>query len=133
MIRVGGENGMLSVPVADGVARLPAGKYRLTHWELRQKDKAGSSWRLVAALPGTGAVFEAGGDKPVALNVGGAVVTTISGSKSGNTHSFSVPRFSGRGGEWVTTTRNGRDAPLPTLRIRNADGSYDRQFNFRYG
>ena len=61
LLSAGGANGLFFVPVIDGKAKLPCGKYRLNHWELDRKDSKGFPWKLVATGLGSADDFRSDG------------------------------------------------------------------------
>jgi hypothetical protein len=126
----GGQNGLFVVSVSDGQAKLPAGKYRLSHWEIQKKDDTGAQWDLAAAAP---VDFEVAADKQATLNIGEPVSGWVAYARQDRTWVFSEPRLKGRLGERITITRGGQMPPPPALLIANADGTYKSRFTFEYG
>ncbi|NLF31615.1 MAG: hypothetical protein GX591_12100 [Planctomycetes bacterium] len=141
-ISVGGAAGLLALAVADGRVALPAGRYRLNHWEAVRQDDRGYPWRAVAVVPAAGdgidVTIEAG--RTVDLDIGEplkAAVTVVPRSvgPAGGLKSFTFadPRLTGRRGERIAITCEGRQAPPPKLEIAAADGSYRELYDFQFG
>jgi len=140
-LSVAGENGLLLVAPADGVVQLPAGQYRLNHWEACKKDAAGVEWQITANVldreqadvnlaAGSGAP---GADNTAMLDIGEPVTSMCGHSVSGATHTFSNPCLRGRRNETIILTRQGQQPPPPTLLISNADKTYEKRHSFEYG
>jgi hypothetical protein len=67
------------------------------------------------------------------LEFGDPVIGRLAAQKQGEVHRFAEPTLIGRNGERIVLTRGGIKPPPPKLRIKNADGSYNKQFTFEYG
>ena len=130
-ISAGGENGLLFPTVDQGEAKLPVGKYRLNHWEMRRTDDSGGVWEMTGAL--SSLAFEVTDQGPAKLEIGEPVVGSVSVRKQNTAHNFSDPTLKGSHGERITLTRSGQTPPAPAVRIKNADGSYNKVFGFEYG
>ena len=132
---VGGENGAFSLRVTDGTIKLPLGKYRMDYWEMRRKDNAGVYWYLRGVVPSGSGGFEVSGKGPgkLELEFGDPIIGSVSAQKQGVVHRFGEPTLTGRNGERIALTRGGIRPPPPRLRIKNADGSYNKQVTFEYG
>ncbi|MCX5670751.1 MAG: hypothetical protein NTU94_05445 [Planctomycetota bacterium] len=131
---VGGRNGLLVSRVENGAARLPVGTYRLNHWEIQRKDPTGAAWVLVAAMPSGAAALEVAALTPATLDVGEPVIASMSVKRlETGLWQFADPTLTGRAGESVSLTRNGEPVSAPQVAIRNADGTYDRRFDFALG
>lgn len=129
----GGENGLLSVTLEKGAAKLPVGNYRIHHWTIERKDGKGKKW----ALKGEGSrkkkgLFDVTEDKEVNLAVGEPVICTLKVDKKKSQFNFSQ-ELKGNLGERITISRNGNRAAAPKLRIMNKEAGYDRTFTFEYG
>lgn len=74
-ISAGGENGLLFLNVAGGVARFPCGKYRLNHWEIRRTEESGAVWQMTGTL--STLVFEVNAQGPTKLEIGEPVVGSV--------------------------------------------------------
>ncbi|MCK4850828.1 MAG: hypothetical protein KAT11_05720 [Phycisphaerae bacterium] len=133
LLSAGGTNGLFFLSATDGQVKLPLGKYRVNHWEVKRKDKAGLSWELVASGPSEPIVLKVAKDTEPQLDLGEPLTASVSVRQQGSTHRFSDPKLSGQHGERIILTRKGSRPPAPKLHIKNADGSYDRRFSFEYG
>ena len=133
-LTLGGLNGVLQVDVADGVGRLPVGKYHVHEWRLEREDDKGVRWQLTAKGSPAGTVVDLAEDNTVELTLGEPLVATVTDRAlgRGGQHSFSQTLV-GRLGEQIELTRNGKTPAAPKLRIVNEDGSYDKVFRFEYG
>jgi hypothetical protein len=131
-VRVGGENGSFTVQPKDGVGSLPLGKYRILKWSTDQKDTAGAKWQINGRDTSERAVFEVAEDKDASIDVGEPIIATLTAATEGTTYNLRLAT-AGRAGEQIELLRNGARPQAPKVRIQNADGSYDRTFNFEYG
>ena len=68
----------------------------------------------------------------VDLPVGEPLVAKITFANGGQERLFRV-ELKGSKDESLSITRNGQDAPAPSLRIQNRDGTYDQTFPLKYG
>lgn len=134
-ISAGGAAGLLAPLVQDGAAKLPAGKYRLNHWEKTGKDAQGVVWQLVAiAGEAKPIVFDVAADKTTDLTIGEPIVARVSiGADAASVHQFNDPSLEGRLGERIILTKNSQLPPPPQLEIRNADSTYKELFSFEFG
>ena len=140
-LSVAGDNGLLLVEPADGVVQLPAGQYRLNHWQAVKKDQAGIEWQITANVldPENAGVDVAarsgapGADNTAMLDIGEPLTSICGHSTSGQTHVFSNPCVRGRRNETIIITRQGQQPPPPTLLIANADKTYEKRHSFEYG
>jgi hypothetical protein len=132
---VGGASGLFVLPVENGQASLPVGAYRLNRWELQRKDAAGAVWTLSSEAPPTAPAFTVAADKPVTLDLGEPITSTVTVRGPENReYSLTAEGLTGRLGERVTLTRGqGSSVEPPHAVFRNADGSYERRFTFEYG
>lgn len=115
-----------------GVMPVPAGKWHVVSWELAAKDGSTASWSAKSQPTRSGPSFSVAEGVETALALAEPLKATALAGKQGVQHIFSQ-RLEGAAGEDVTLLKNGRAAPAPKLRITNADGSYDREFQFAYG
>jgi hypothetical protein len=139
-LSVAGDNGLLLFEPAEGIIQLPAGRYRLNHWEAARKDSAGAEWQIVANVldPEHAEIDLAGGPGPgagnaAALDIGEPLTSICGHSAAGQTHTFSNPCLRGRRNETIILTRQGQQPPPPTLLIVNADKTYEKRHSFEYG
>ena len=133
-LTMGGENGLLYLNATEGKVSAPAGKYRLTTWQIERTDDSGAAWRAEGTvIPGEAAVLEVREGKETPLAIGEPF--TCKGadmSQDRGTHNLSL-RLRGRLDEPVYLYRDGRQAAPPQVRIANADKTYDQAFTTRYG
>ncbi|MHC4325295.1 MAG: hypothetical protein ACYSUX_13610 [Planctomycetota bacterium] len=127
-----GENGLFILKPEKGVASLPAGKYRVYDWAVEQKDEKGADWKLKGSGLREKNAFDIVEGKQAVLAIGVPVIATLNSSEREGTHSFSHS-MQGRAGERIELTRNGTRPQAPKVRIKNADGAYDRTYSFQYG
>jgi len=148
-LSVAGDNGLLLFEPADGIVELPAGRYRLNHWEAGKKDASGVEWQITAnVLDPEHAEIDLAGGSPsrdaartaepsagaaVALDIGEPLTSICGHSAAGPTHTFSNPCIRGRRNETIILTRQGQQPPPPTLLIANADKTYEKRHSFEYG
>jgi len=132
-LSVTGPNGAVFRDVVGGIVQLPRGSYHLNHWDMERKDDTGASWKLTAMRPAWKTVIEVKQGPPAPLDIPGSITASVSMSRRGRACVFSNPTLKGPHGERIMIPRNGRRQWSPKLRIRNADGSYNRRFTFRFG
>lgn len=131
-VSANGENGLFIVKPEKGVALLPAGQYRIYEWAVERKDDKGTQWNLQASGAAAKNAFDVTEGNETMLSVGEPVVATLDASADKGTHSFRHT-LQGRDGERVELTRNGAQPQAPKVRIKSADGKYDRTYSFSYG
>ncbi len=131
---VGGRNGLFRLQPTAGRAQLPVGKYRLQEWRMRRRDEYGAIWEATGSPLAVEISFEVVKDRETQLAVGEPFRAVAIVRRNGKDYSFGHPLV-GRLGEQISLTYNGVGGrpSAPILRIRNADGSYDRSFAFEYG
>jgi len=127
-----GENGLFILKPEKGVASLPVGKYRVYGWAVERQDEKGTKWKLEGSGLGEKNIFDITEGKEAALSVGEPIVATLDASEREGTYSFSHS-MKGRAGERIELTRNGARPQAPKVRIKSADGMYDRTYSFQYG
>jgi hypothetical protein len=113
-------------------AVLPRGQYTLSEWSISRTDQQGIPWTCEGLVPNDKSSFEVAQERQTELPVGEPLISTLTAVRRGSEFTFSH-RLEGRLGERVSIYRDGKQAPAPKLRIRNADGSYDRFLTFEYG
>ncbi len=128
----GGRNGLFTLKPEEGIASLPAGKYRVNYWSIVRKDEQGRKWTLKGSLFSSRGSFEINHAKQSQFSIGEPVVSTVQARKTASGYSFSQ-ELKGRLGEQIELTRNGSQSRAPKLHIKSKDGSYDRTFSFEYG
>jgi len=130
-LSLGGENGLLSFK-GGGQAELPVGSYRLHEWTIERTGAKRAKWTLTGSrFPDRSIITVSSGNR-AELDVGEPLGASVAMSKRGANWSFQQS-MKGRSGEAVAILRNKQRPPAPKLRITNADGSYNRVFNFEYG
>ncbi len=113
-------------------AILPQGGYTLTHWTLRRTDEQGIPWTCEGSVPSGKSLLQVTKDRQTELLVGEPLLSTLTATRCGSDFTFNL-RLEGRSGGSVVLYKDGQRAPEPKLRIKNADGSYDRSLTFQYG
>jgi hypothetical protein len=129
---VGGENGLFTVSLDKGKGTLPAGTYRIERWGIERKDDQGANWKLAGRWFDDKGIFSITPDQETALKIGEPILSTLEDRKDGKDHYFNQS-MAGSLGERIELTRGGSQAPAPSVRIKNQDGSYDRKFTLEYG
>jgi hypothetical protein len=131
-LSVNGENGLFILKPEKGLATLPVGKYYVYDWIVERQDDKGTNWQLKGSGLSERDTFEITEDKQVELSIGEPIIATLDSSEREGTHSFRQD-MKGRAGERIELTRNGARPQAPKVRIKNADGTYDRTYSFQYG
>jgi hypothetical protein len=124
---VNGENGLFTLKPEKGVVSLPVGKYHVYDWAVERRDDKGTRWKLLGSSPAKSSVFEIAEDKEAVLAIGEPVVATLEASQREGTYSFRHA-LKGRNGEIIELTHNGAQPQAPKVRIKSADGKYDRTY-----
>jgi hypothetical protein len=127
-----GENGLFILKPEKGIASLPVGKYCVYDWAIERKDEKDTNWKLKSSGLSEKNVFDVTEGKQAVLSIGEPIVATLDASEREGTHSFSHS-MKGRAGERIELTRNGARPQAPKIRIKSADGAYDRTYSFQYG
>jgi hypothetical protein len=125
-----GENGLFILKPEKGIASLPVGKYSVYLWAIERKDETGTTWKLESI--GGKNTFDIAEGKQAVLTIGEPIITTLDVSEREGTHSFRHS-MQGRAGERIELTRSGARPQAPKIRIKSADGTYDRTYSFQYG
>lgn len=113
-------------------AVLPEGGYNLFRWTIGRTDKDGVPWTCEGSVPDDKNVIKVVAGQTLEAPVGEPLVATLTATRQGAEVRFSH-ELRGRLGERVTIQRDGKQAPAPKLRIKNADGSCDQALTFEYG
>ncbi len=113
-------------------AVLPEGGYNLFRWTIRRTDKDGAAWTCEGSVPDDRNVIKVVAGQTMEAPVGEPLVATLTATRRGSDIRFSHELL-GRLSERVTIKQDGKQAPAPKLRIKNADGSYDQSLTFKYG
>ena len=127
-----GQNGLFILKPEKGVASLPVGQYHIYDWAVEREDEKGTRWKLLGSGTPEISVFDVTEGKETVLSIGEPIVATLDASEAGGTHSFRHT-MTGRAGERIELTCNGAQPQAPKVRIRSADGAYDRTYSFQYG
>lgn len=116
----------------DGAVRVPVGKWRLHSWTAEVRDARGISWTANGICGASVVEFEAKGGAELVLEVGEPFEAVARAEGRGGTYVFTQV-LRGKNGEEVTISHGRAPAPLPKLRVRNGDDTYDKTFQFEYG
>jgi hypothetical protein len=128
-----GENGSFLRQPEKGLFKLPVGEYRVDSWTVAHEDDAGAKWETSGVMPPNRTfTFTVARDDEAKLSLGEPIRATLQVRKNDSVYLF-AQRLEGRQGEQITLTRAGARASPPRVRIRSADGSYDRSFPMAYG
>jgi len=127
-----GDPGMFTFNLPGNTAALPAGKWRVFAWRAQITDLRGVKWSLNASDASSAPPLDVAEGAEVPVDVGPPVITSLSAAKSGAGYTLSEA-FRGRFGERLSILVADAPPPAPSVRIKNADGSYDRLFQFQYG
>ena len=111
---------------------LPVGKYRVRDWLIERKDDQGQSWKLKGTGFTTRTSFDITGEEPTEVSIGEPIISEVSARQSKGVFSFRQ-ELRGQLDERIELTRAGEQPQAPKLRIKNADGTYDRTYSFSYG
>jgi hypothetical protein len=124
----GGENGLFTPHLKNGVARLPAGKYRVDHWQIDRKDEKGKSWKLRGSFFGERGDFEITEEAETSMEIGEPVTGTLRANLNGNNYEFSKS-LRGPLGEYVRLTSSGRDVGnLWKMKAKNDEGTFEKMY-----
>jgi len=128
----GGENGLFVLKPKKGIGSLPVGQYCIEHWAIERKDNAGDNWKLIGRWFSENGRFNVTETQETKLSIGEPIISTVEARHRNRNHSFSQ-KLKGKLNESIYITLNGNRAPLPKLRIKSKDGTYDQTFDFKYG
>jgi hypothetical protein len=127
-----GENGFFNVPIENGIAKLPEGKYLIDSWLIDRKDATNNKWQMSGrgfAPNSTFAVTEKG---KVNLDIGEPILSSMDVRKSGSQYTFNLI-MRGRSNETITLMFNNAQAREPKLTFLSRDGKYNKAFSLKYG
>jgi hypothetical protein len=127
-----GENGLFILKPEKAVVSLPVGKYCVYDWAVERQDEKGTNWQLKGSVLNEMNAFDVTEDKQAVLSIGEPIIATLDTSERDGTHSFRNG-IKGRAGERIELTRNGAQPQAPKVRIKSADGTYERTYSFQYG
>jgi len=136
VIRLGLSHGKTHIHgfLKDGRAQVPAGEWRLDSWQMAREDENGVTWAAMADYRGGAPDVNVPAAGETAVKIGEPFREVLSVWRAGAGYGFDRVLRDVSGAS-VTITR-GRARPvtvLPKLRITNAAGDYDREFEFAYG
>jgi hypothetical protein len=124
----GGENGLFTRELKEGVARLPAGKYRIDHWQIDRKDEKGKSWTMRGSSFSERGDFEITEEAETALEIGEPVAANLQVGLNGENYEFSKS-VRGLLGEYVSLTSSGSDTSnLWKMAAKNKDGTFAKTY-----
>jgi hypothetical protein len=124
----GGENGLFTPDLKNGVARLPVGKYRVDHWEIDRKDDKGKKWTLRGSSISQSGDFDITEGTETALEIGEPVTAGLHVRLNGNNYEFSKS-LRGPMGEYVRLTSSGRDIDnLWKMKAKNKEGTFEKLY-----
>ncbi len=120
----GGENGLFTRELKNGVASLPVGKYRIDHWEIDRKDDNGKNWTMRGSSFSDRGDFEVTEAGETALEIGEPVTAGLQANLNGTNYEFSKV-IRGSLGEYISLTSAGRDVRDSwKMSAKNTDGSF---------
>lgn len=111
-------------------AILPQGGYTLIQWSIHRTDGQAIPWTCSGYVPNDKRLLQVVKDHQTELPVGEPFVSILTATRRGSDFVFSH-RLEGRLGEQVSIYRDDQQSPEPKLRIKNADGSYERSLTFK--
>ena len=124
----GGENGLFTREVKEGVAKLPAGKYRIDHWQIDRKDEKGKSWTMRGSSFGQRGDFEVTEAAETDLEIGEPVTANLQVQLNGTNYEFSKS-VRGTLGEYVSLTSGGSDTRNSwKMKATNKDGTFAKTY-----
>jgi hypothetical protein len=124
----GGENGLFTLEMEKGLARLPVGKYRIDHWEIDRKDDKGKSWTMRGSSFGSQGDFEITEAGETVLEIGEPVTANLSVRLNGTNYEFEKS-VRGSLGEYISLTSAGRDVRnLWKLAAKNKEGTFAKTY-----
>ena len=124
----GGENGLFTREVKEGLARLPVGTYRIDHWEIDRKDEKGKSWTMRGSSFGERGNLEITEEVETALEIGEPVTANLQVQLNGENYEFSKS-LQGAMGEYVSLTSGGQDVSnLWKMKASNKDGTFAKTY-----
>ena len=131
-LTAGGENGLLTVKLENGLGKLPVGQYRLVHWKIDRKDDDDHTWTMQGSGFDKNGDFAVTKDRPVHIPIGEPVLAHLEVRNKGTEFYFNH-KMRGQLNELIEITRNGSQARAPKLQIVSGDQTYKRSFQLEYG
>ena len=124
----GGENGLFTRELKNGVVSLPVGKYRIDHWEIDRKDDKGKNWAIRGSNFSSRGDFEVTEETETALEIGEPVKTSLQATLRGTNYEFEKS-VQGSLGEYVSVTSGGTDVRnLWKMSAKNEDGTFAKTY-----
>ncbi len=124
----GGENGLFTREMKNGVAGLPVGKYRIDHWEIDRKDDKGKIWTMRGSSFGERGNFEITEEAETTLKIGEPVTANLQVNLNDTNYEFEKS-VRGLLGEYVSLTSAGSDVRnLWKLSATNTDGTFAKTY-----
>ena len=132
VLTVCGENGFFSVPIENGIAKLPVGKYLVNTWQIDRADASNNKWRMTGTGFTAKSVFEVPETGKVNLDIGEPIQSSLAVSQRESQYVFNLT-MNGRSSERVTLMFNNAQAREPKLKFLSKDGKYNKAFSLKYG
>ncbi|HUT45292.1 MAG TPA: hypothetical protein VMX36_03365 [Sedimentisphaerales bacterium] len=124
----GGENGLFTLEMEKGAAKLPVGEYRIDHWQIDRKDEKGKSWTMRGSSFGERGDFEVTEAGETALEIGEPVTANLQASLNGTNYEFEKS-VRGSLGEYVSLTSGGQDVRTSwKMTAKNKDGTFAKTY-----
>ena len=124
----GGENGLFTLEMKNGVARLPVGKYRVDYWQIDRKDEKGKSWTMRGSSFSERGDFEIEEEAETALEIGEPVTASLQANLNGENYEFEKS-VRGSLGEYVSLTSGGQDVRASWKMVaKNKDGTFAKTY-----
>jgi len=106
---------------------VPVGTWRIGIWCIERTDAKGTKWRMSGGFFPDKANLTLVEGQEITLPIGEPVKAVLSASQSGGQYTI-TESITGGSGESIAFAQDDKALDLPSLRIRNADGSYDKVF-----
>lgn len=129
---IAGENGLLTYSLSGSSVDVPVGKYRVFSWEINRPDKSGAKWQAKGSTYGGDLSLDVTAGGAASLDVGEPFKSTVAAQGQGRQYYLTEALTDKTGGR-ISITMSGTTPPAPRAHIKNADGTYDRTFQFQYG
>ncbi len=117
-------------------AQVPAGRYRIRTYDIRAEEKDGWYWTIIAFMPPHEKPFEVPAKGSAAPPIGQLEIRVLDKGENGK-HLFCADITTSNGDPVWVAQRQVDAAPSKTLqaklRIRSADGGYNKLFAMEYG
>jgi hypothetical protein len=130
------DDGMLPVRGENGQARVPVGDYRIMGWQVEERDRDGSLWKVEGSrerLGGEPRRLSVKADMPLP-RLGSPLQAQLQVQPAGGREFDCQLSFTGASGEVIgQVQRNGEPMPEPHMRILDARGIQVADVPFHYG